>query len=73
MPIITIKVIPNAKETSITEEKGILKLRVKAPAVDNKANKAVISALSEHFNINKGKIRILKGEKSREKTIELLD
>ncbi|MBI2579750.1 MAG: DUF167 domain-containing protein [Candidatus Aenigmarchaeota archaeon] len=33
----------------------------------------LLEALSEHFGVSKGKIRILKGLKSREKTVMIED
>ena len=71
MQTITIKVTPNAKTNSITKENNILKIRVTAPAINNKANKAVIQLLSKHLKINKSKIKIIKGIKSKEKIINI--
>jgi uncharacterized protein (TIGR00251 family) len=42
---------------------------VKEPAKENKANFAVIKALSEHFNRPQSSIKIIKGQKSKIKTI----
>ena len=69
--IIKIKTIPNAKKEEITKEGDIYKVKVKAPAVEGKANRAVIESLSEFFNVKKSEIKILKGEKSREKLISI--
>ena len=68
---IKVKVIPKAKKDCVSEEDGNLKLYVRAPAIDNKANKALIKMLARHSNVRKGNIRIVKGEKSREKIIEI--
>lgn len=65
-----IKVIPNAKKNEVLEEEGILKVYVKSPPVRGKANKAVIELLAEFFKVKKRDIKIIKGEKSREKVIE---
>jgi len=46
-------------------------VRVTAPAVDGKANKAVIEVLSEFYKVKKRDIKILRGEKSREKLVEI--
>ena len=70
MTKISIRVIPNAKKSEIVEG-DVLRVRVKAPAIEGKANKELISVLSKHYKINKSKIRIVKGEKSRDKLIEL--
>ena len=70
MTKISIRVIPNAKKSEIVEG-DVLRVRVKAPAIEGKANKELISVLSKHYKINKSKIRIVKGEKSRDKLVEL--
>ena len=49
MKKLSIKVIPNAKKNQIIEANGQLKVKVTAPAVDGKANKALIELLAEHF------------------------
>jgi len=69
---LSIKVVPRASKNRIIEENGRLKVYVTSPAVDGKANKAVIESLAEHFDVKKKNIRILSGEKNREKTIEIL-
>jgi uncharacterized protein (TIGR00251 family) len=66
-----VKVIPNAKRNDVSMEGEKLKIRVTAPAVDNKANKAVIEVLSEFFKMKKRDIKIISGEKNREKVIEI--
>ncbi|MDD5773829.1 MAG: DUF167 domain-containing protein [bacterium] len=72
MKKIKIKVIPNARKNSVSEESGIFKVRVTAPAVDGKANKAVIEVLSEFYQVKKREVKILRGEKSREKLVEII-
>ena len=70
--IYKIKVIPNSKINKIVEQKhDFLKIKLTAPAREGKANKALITFLSQEFKIAKSEIRIIKGEKSREKTIKI--
>jgi uncharacterized protein len=66
-----VKVIPNAKKDRLVEENGRLKVYLNAPAVDGKANKALIEFLAEHFGVKKSEVRLVRGEKSREKTVEV--
>ncbi|MDD3375377.1 MAG: DUF167 domain-containing protein [Candidatus Omnitrophica bacterium] len=66
---IDIKVIAGAKKNFIKQEDDIFKVYLSAPAVDGKANKALVAFLAKHFKISKGKIEIIKGLKSRNKTI----
>jgi uncharacterized protein (TIGR00251 family) len=70
MKRITVKVVPNAKKDEIIE-KNCLVIYTTAPPENNKANKAVIELLSDFFDISKSCIRIVKGEKSRNKIIEI--
>lgn len=62
---INIKVIPNAGRNELKGEK----LYLNAPAVEGKANKALIEFLADHFNVKKKQVRIIKGLKSRNKVI----
>jgi uncharacterized protein (TIGR00251 family) len=69
---IKIRVIANAKRPEIFElEDGTLKIKLKSPAHEGRANKELISVLSKHFSLPKSKIKITSGEKSRNKIIEL--
>ena len=49
-----------------------LKIYLTAVPIGGKANKELIKLLSEKLGISKGKIKIIKGEKSKEKVIEVL-
>lgn len=65
-----IRVIPHAKKTEIVEkmEDGMWKIRVQAPALDGKAN----TALLKFFKKNGGVVvQILHGKKSHQKVITL--
>ena len=68
-----IKVSANSKKNSfefLDDESGnILKIKINKPAVDGKANKAIIEYLSEIFNVPKSNISILNGEKSSQKCL----
>jgi len=69
---IKIRVTPNAKRPEIIElEDSSLKIKIKSPAHEGKANKELISVLSKHYNLPKSKIKIMSGEKSRNKIIKL--
>jgi len=67
---INVKIIPNAKhEEVIKESDSSFKVRVMAPAVDNKANIALIKLMANFLGVKKSSISIIKGEKSRNKTL----
>jgi uncharacterized protein (TIGR00251 family) len=70
----TIHVIPCATHVVIKPQpNGNLIVRLTAPPSDNKANKQLIKVLSDYFDIPRTKLRIIRGEKSRYKTIEFPD
>lgn len=69
--LLNVKVIPSAKKNSIREEGGVYKVHLNAPAVDGKANKALIDLLAGHFKVRKSQVQIIKGLKSRHKTINI--
>ena len=64
------KVIPNAKKNEVIESGGI-KVYVKSPAKEGKANKEAVELLAKYFKVKKNQIKIVRGKKSREKVIEL--
>jgi len=69
---VRLKVIANAKQDSICGFKGgYLKVKVSKPAIEGAANEAVIKLISSFFDIRKSNIKILSGEKSHIKTLEL--
>ena len=70
---IEVKVIPNAKRNIISPEGQRYKIHLNAPAVDGKANEALIKFLAEHYQVRKSQIEITKGLKSRHKVISIRD
>lgn len=70
---IEVKVIPNAKRNIISPEGQRYKIHLNAPAVDGKANEALIKFLAEHYQVRKNQIEITKGLKSRHKVIIIND
>ena len=48
---------------------GRAKIRLAAPAVDNKANEALIEFLAEHYRVPRRSVRIAAGLKSRQKRV----
>ena len=52
-------------------KEGILRLKITAPPEKGKANKELISFLSQRLDIPKTKLQIVKGQASRDKVITL--
>lgn len=70
---ISVKVKANAKQEKIEKiSDGEFILYVRQPATQGKANSAVIKALSEYFDIAKSRIDIIKGQKNKNKVIEIV-
>lgn len=70
--LVSLHVLPNAPKSQIIGEyNGSLKIKIKAPPVDGKANEAIITFFSDFFELSKSKIEISKGDKSKEKTLLL--
>ena len=69
---INIRVMPNAGRNEVSEEKdGSLRVRVTAPAERGRANKAAVELLAKFLGVKKSAVKIVKGEKSRDKTVEV--
>ncbi len=69
---IIVRVIPRARKREIKKQSdGIYKIKVVSPPVDGKANKEVIDIVAKEFGIKTSKVCILRGEKTREKLIEI--
>lgn len=67
--IIKLKISPNASKNEIIKTNDMLKIKITAQPIENKANKALIEFLSKYFKVPKSSIEIVKGETSKEKTI----
>lgn len=63
---------PGASKNEFADVYGDrLKIRIKAPPVDGKANAAVIEFLSCEFSVAKNHVTIEQGEMSRQKNIRI--
>ncbi|MBW4496598.1 MAG: YggU family protein [Oscillatoria princeps RMCB-10] len=73
MALIKVKVKPNSKQQTITEEPdGSLTVQLKSPPVDGKANEELIKLLAQKFDVPKSQIRIKSGLSSKHKVVEVL-
>jgi uncharacterized protein (TIGR00251 family) len=70
--ILPIRAQPGAKRSGVTGERiGALKVAVTAPAVDGRANEALIELVRDHFGLRRGQVVILAGHASRDKKLLL--
>lgn len=67
--LLKIRISPNASKNQIIQDGDIIKLKVTAQPIENKANKAVIEYLSKQLKVPKTSITIVKGETSKDKTL----
>ena len=70
--IVRFKIIPNSSKNEIIYDNEILKIKITAQPVENKANKALIEFLSKKLKTAKSNIQIIKGELNKEKTLLIL-
>ncbi|MBI4376460.1 MAG: DUF167 domain-containing protein [Elusimicrobia bacterium] len=71
--IVKVRVIPNAPENEVVSRIGsVLRVKVAAPNVDEKANQALTDYLAEFFEVTPRKVNILRGANGREKTVEIV-
>ena len=68
-----VRVIPNARKTGFAGRRdGELVLRLCAPAVEGKANKAALEFIAGHFGVPRSRVMLVAGEKSRHKIFEIV-
>jgi hypothetical protein len=70
--IFPVRVQPRASKDEIAGEMGgALKVRLRAPAVGDRANEALVEFLAQLLKTPKSAVRILSGDRSRTKRIEI--
>jgi uncharacterized protein len=66
-------VTPNARGPQVVKiSEDYFEVRVDERAVGGRANKRLVEILAEHFKTPKSRITILKGTKTRNKTIQVV-
>jgi uncharacterized protein (TIGR00251 family) len=74
---ISIKVITHAKKSEVVADEidlfgaRILRVKISQPPEDGKANKALIELLADYFKVKKNSLKIISGEKSTHKIVEI--
>jgi len=67
-----LRIVPNAKRNEVTGEHGdAVKIKVAAPAIDGKANEALLEFIAEKLGLHRRNLTLIAGEKSRDKLIEI--
>ena len=74
MTTLHVHVVPNAKIDKVAgEHGGAIKIKLRAPAFEGKANSALISFLADELNISRRAIVLEHGQQSRDKMIRITD
>lgn len=69
---IQVSVKPRSKQVLVEKvNSGTYRVQVKEPARDGKANRAVMDALAEYFGLPKTAFQFTRGQKSKQKVIEI--
>jgi uncharacterized protein len=70
--ILELHVQPGASRSEFAGRHGNrIKVRLAAPAVDGRANEALVEFLAAHYGVRKRDVRILSGLKSRQKRVAI--
>ncbi|MGB8168146.1 MAG: DUF167 domain-containing protein [Chthoniobacteraceae bacterium] len=72
--VIRLRVVPNAKRSEVVGIHGdAIKVKVQAPAMDGKANEALLEFLAEKMAVPRRAVQLIAGEKSRDKTVSIAE
>ena len=67
-----LKVIPNAPHDAIAGWLGAeLKVKIHAPALDGRANEAVVEFLARELGLPRRAVTLVRGDKSRHKVVRI--
>lgn len=70
--VFSVRVQPRASKNEVAGELGgALKIRLQAPAIENRANEALVEFLAHLLKTPKSAVRILSGDRRRTKRIEV--
>ena len=68
----SVKIQPKSSKEAVEQlADGSYKIFVHSPPIDGKANAAVVEVLAKHFKVAKSNVKIVSGEKSRSKVVEI--
>jgi uncharacterized protein (TIGR00251 family) len=71
--IIRVRVIPNGMENEVVGRIGsVVRVKVVTPEMSEVANSVLINYLAEFFEVRSKSIHIMRGEKAREKTVQII-
>ena len=62
---------PNSKTSFVKKSDDSFIVAVKEPPIQGRANQAVIEALAEYFKVSQNQIKIIAGQASKRKIVEI--
>lgn len=69
---IQVRIKPNSRhDEGIELVDSIYEVRVKAPAVEGRANERLIELVAGHFKVSRSRVEIVRGHRSRLKTVAI--
>jgi uncharacterized protein len=70
--VIRVKLLPKSSKNQIVGREGdLFKVKVVAPPIEGKANKALVALLARQLRVPKGAVEIISGKSSRLKSIRI--
>jgi hypothetical protein len=68
----TVRVQPRSSQDRVVRNSdGSLKVYLRVPPAEGKANEALKEIIADEFGVSRSRVKILRGERSREKVIEI--
>ncbi|MEA2299055.1 MAG: uncharacterized protein QOF77_1991 [Solirubrobacteraceae bacterium] len=69
---LAVRLQPRARRNAIVaEEDGVLRVSVAAPPIDGLANAALCKLVAKRAGIARGRVSVVRGERSREKVLRV--
>lgn len=69
---IAVRVKPRSRSEEVSVEGDTYVVKVKAPPVEGRANRAVLRLLAKHLGVSESRLRMVSGFSSRNKVIEVI-
>lgn len=68
--VLKVRVAPGARKSEVAGEYGdAIRIKVGAPAVDGKANEALLDFIADKVGVHRRDVSLISGQTSRDKTI----
>ena len=69
---LSVRIQPRSKREGVESvHDGVVKIRVSAPPVDDKANEAVRKLMAKSLKVHRSRVALVKGSRSRDKVFEI--